>query len=284
MYVVAGVTGHTGAVVANTLLDQGQKVRVIVRSAQKGAPFAARGAEVAVASLDDVAATTRALAGASGAYLLIPPDVTSEEVVARGRRLVDAMTAAVKAAAVPHVVFLSSIGAQHQKGTGPIVQVHYAEQQLAAVTKATFLRAGYFFENLLGLVPAIKGQGVLPVFFDPTIPFPMLGTVDIGRAAVAALLDPPGQTRVLELAGPAERTLTDAANAFGKVLGKPVHAFRVPDEGVVPALRQAGMSQNLSELYLEMNQALGSGLFVFDGHKQVRGTTTLETFVSQALS
>jgi len=89
---------------------------------------------------------------------------------------------------------------------------------------------------------------------------------------------------VLELAGPAERTLTDAANAFGKVLGKPVHAFRVPDEGVVPALRQAGMSQNLSELYLEMNQALGSGLFVFDGHKQVRGTTTLETFVSQALS
>jgi len=48
MFVIAGVTGNTGGVVAKTLLDEGQKVRVIVRSADKAAAYKARGAEVFV--------------------------------------------------------------------------------------------------------------------------------------------------------------------------------------------------------------------------------------------
>ena len=37
MFVVLGVTGHTGAVVAETLLARKQPVRVVVRSTDKGA-------------------------------------------------------------------------------------------------------------------------------------------------------------------------------------------------------------------------------------------------------
>jgi uncharacterized protein YbjT (DUF2867 family) len=36
MFVVLGSTGHTGAVVAETLLARKQSVRVVVRSADKG--------------------------------------------------------------------------------------------------------------------------------------------------------------------------------------------------------------------------------------------------------
>lgn len=46
MYVVTGVTGNTGSVVAKALLDAGKQVRVVVRDAAKGKPFADRGAEV----------------------------------------------------------------------------------------------------------------------------------------------------------------------------------------------------------------------------------------------
>ncbi|MEO1568758.1 MAG: NAD(P)H-binding protein, partial [Pseudomonadota bacterium] len=49
MFVISGATGKTGSVVAQTLLDQGQAVRVIVRSEEKGTPWKAKGAEVAVA-------------------------------------------------------------------------------------------------------------------------------------------------------------------------------------------------------------------------------------------
>src|SRR4051794_38230603 len=74
MYVIAGATGHTGRVVANTLLAEKQPVRVIVRDSAQGAEWKQRGAEVAVAALDDAAAVAQALRGADAAYLLVPPN------------------------------------------------------------------------------------------------------------------------------------------------------------------------------------------------------------------
>jgi uncharacterized protein YbjT (DUF2867 family) len=72
MFVVAGVTGNTGKVVAETLLAQKKPVRVLVRDEAKGAEWKRRGAEVVVAELDDAAALDRAFAGATGAYFLLP--------------------------------------------------------------------------------------------------------------------------------------------------------------------------------------------------------------------
>ncbi|MDH4237242.1 MAG: NAD(P)H-binding protein, partial [Nitrospira sp.] len=66
MFVVVGATGHTGSVVVEALLHKKQYVRVVVRSADKGAPWKAKGADVAVASLDDVAALANAFEGAVG--------------------------------------------------------------------------------------------------------------------------------------------------------------------------------------------------------------------------
>ncbi len=53
MYVITGVSGHTGSVVASSLLKQGKPVRVIVRAEEKRKSWKAQGAEVALASLDD---------------------------------------------------------------------------------------------------------------------------------------------------------------------------------------------------------------------------------------
>src|SRR3954468_5695495 len=113
MYVIAGVSGNTGSIVASTLLDQGKKVRVIVRDAKKGEPWKARGAEVAVATVDDEAALTKALEGATGAYLLSPPDLGAKDFIAERRKTVDTLARAITSSKVQHVVFLSSVGAQH---------------------------------------------------------------------------------------------------------------------------------------------------------------------------
>src|SRR5690242_5498306 len=78
MFVIAGVTGHVGSVVASTLLDGGRKVRVIVRDQKKGQAWQRRGAEVAVADLADAAALEQALAGAEGVFALVPPDFVND--------------------------------------------------------------------------------------------------------------------------------------------------------------------------------------------------------------
>src|SRR5262245_22567326 len=72
MFVVAGVTGHVGSVVAERLLAKGQKVKVIVRDAAKGAAWSKKGAEVAAGTLEDTAFLTGALRGASGFFALLP--------------------------------------------------------------------------------------------------------------------------------------------------------------------------------------------------------------------
>src|SRR4051794_10748643 len=160
MYVILGATGHTGSVVAETLLAQKQPVRVVVRSAEKGAAWKARGAEVAVAAVEDTAALATAFRGATGVYALVPPDLTAPDVLGRGRRIVDAIAGAIEASKVPHVVFLSSIGAHLSEGTGVVLTVHYGEQRLAATGAAlTSIRAGYFLENFGALIPVAAQNG-----------------------------------------------------------------------------------------------------------------------------
>jgi uncharacterized protein YbjT (DUF2867 family) len=286
MYVITGVTGNTGGVVARTLLDAGQKVRVVVRSPEKGAAWRAAGAEVAVASLEDPIALAQAFEGAVGAYLLIPPDATHPAVLARGRRITEVFVEALTRTPVPHVVLLSSIGAQLPDGTGPIRALAYAEPRLRSLpgVKLTALRAAYFMENFgSGLVPA-KTQGVLPALFDPSRVIEMVSTVDIGRVAALALREPPATHQVIELAGPTPYSTDDAARALAARLGREVTPHRVPNAAIVATLTGFGMSTDVAELYREMCAALDQDALTFEGgHRLVRGQVTLAERLGQLL-
>jgi len=96
MFVVIGATGNTGSAVADTLLSRKQSVRIVVRSADKGAAWKAKGAEIAVASLDDVSALTKVLEGAKGLYLLVPPNYGAQDWLADQRARMDRAADAVK--------------------------------------------------------------------------------------------------------------------------------------------------------------------------------------------
>jgi len=205
MYVVAGVTGHTGKVVAETLLARGEKVRAIVRDAKQGEAWKQKGAEVVVAQLNDTAAMARALTGAEGAYLLVPPRYDADDMLAVQRPLVDALAEAVRRSGVPHVVLLSSLGGELSDDTGPIRGLHYAERTLSAATRnITLLRAGYFIENFATVLPATQA-GVLPTFLTPDRALPMAATADIGVAT--ADLFP--RVSLVGLIGFASNRLTD---------------------------------------------------------------------------
>jgi uncharacterized protein YbjT (DUF2867 family) len=284
MYLIAGVSGKTGAAAATALLEKGQPVRVLVRSEDKGRSWRDKGAEVAVASLDDAAALTRAMTGVKGAYLLVPPDLAATDFMGRGRHFLGAMSEALGTARVPHVVFLSSIGAQLAKGTGPVVILHEGEKRLAGLraTRATFIRAAYFMENIGSMVSVARGQGVLPCLFDPSHRIAMIATADIGRSAAQALLEPPGHNEVIELEALQDSSYADAARILARLLGRPVEAVRVPHEGVVPALLQAGFSEHMAGLFQEMAHALDTGTMSFNNGdaRHVRGPTTLENVLA----
>lgn len=279
MYVVAGVSGNTGKVAAETLLQSGKQVRVLVRDAKKGEPWRAKGAEVAVADVGDLASLTRALEGAEGAYLLLPPNHAAADVLADNAARTKIIGQAVAASGVPHVVFLSSIAAHQPDGTGPIRGVRHAEielPKLAPKAKFTWVRAAYFIENVGSVVGVAKADGVLPSMFDPAKRIPMVATRDIGRVAANALIEGAraGRDAIIELDGPREVSFDDLAGELSTLLGKRVATVRVPREGVKGALVGAGLPEDVARLYDEMTAGIDSGRVVFEGKgaRVVHGT------------
>lgn len=276
MFAIAGVTGHTGAAAAEALLAQGQKVRVIVRSAEKGEPWKKRGADVAVADLGDVKAMTTALTGVKGVYLLSPPNFAAKDFIADRKALAGKLAEAVRAAKVPNVVFLSSVAAHVPAGTGPIVTAHNAEQLFRGLAPSvTFVRAAYFLENWGSVIGLAKAQGILPNYGPVDVKFSQVCARDIGAAVASALLKPADGTKVVELAGREDWSVQDVAAALSSLLGKPVQAVAAPVETAHDGLKQAGVPEPMASLYAEMYAGLSKGLVRWETSHQTRGTTAL---------
>ncbi|HXU70847.1 MAG TPA: NmrA family NAD(P)-binding protein [Polyangia bacterium] len=281
MYVIAGATGHTGSVVASTLLAQGHKVRVIVRDEKKGAAWKDKGAEVALARLENAAELTAALRGADGVYALVPPDFAADDPLAAQTGVAEAWGKAVAAAKPRHVVYLSSIGAELDGGNGPILVAHRAEERLRATgVKVTALRAAYFMENWGGVVHPVRSDGVLPSMITPGRAVPMVATADIGRVAAELLVAGERAPALVELAGPREYSPEDVAAAFAGALDRKVDVVPVPAEGIEPALAQAGFKPKLAALFREMNGAFNAGKLHWSGTPR-RGTVAIDEVVRQ---
>jgi uncharacterized protein YbjT (DUF2867 family) len=280
MFVVMGATGNTGKVVAETLLTQKKAVRVVLRDAVKAEAWKIRGAEVAIADVENGAALERAFKGAAGAYLLLPPSFSSSTVRVDNDRRAKTIAAAVEAAGVAHIVMLSSVGAQQPDGTGPILSIHDAEATFSRIRAAvTFLRAAYFMENWGGSLYAV-GQGVLPTFLLADKAIPMVATRDIGLTAARLLAEGGTGKRVIELAGPREYTPRDVAAALGRIVGKPIVAQQEPEEAMPAALMGAGMNSEWARLFQELTHGVNTGRVTWEGgHPLWRGEADVESIL-----
>ncbi|CUS32490.1 NmrA family NAD(P)-binding protein [Candidatus Nitrospira nitrificans] len=277
MFVVLGATGNTGSAVVETLLNNKQPVRVIVRSIEKGARWKTKGAEVAVASLDDVSALTKAFEGANGVYLLVPPNYGAEAWLADQRQRMDRAAETVQKSGVEHVVFLSSVGGHLHGGTGPIRAASYGEQTLGCIAKRlTILRPCYFMDNWAPVIGAAKTQGILPTFIAPQAKIPMISTKDIGRIGAERLMSGGRGKQIVEMAGPEEYSPDQAASALSQILGKTVTAQHAPLSAVVPTFKSFGFSDEAANLFEEMYSAFSKGTIGYEHpDKLARGTVTL---------
>jgi uncharacterized protein YbjT (DUF2867 family) len=263
MYVILGATGNTGKIVAETLLDSGQKVRVVGRSKDRLEGFTVLGADVFEANVADSAALTTAFTGARAVYALVPPNMASPDYRAEQDAASASIAKALEAAGVTHVVALSSFGADKADKTGPVAGLHVMEERFSQVPKlnALFLRAGYFMENLLAQPGIIKSFGMMAGPVNADLPLPMIATYDIATAAADALtkLDFTGhQTR--ELLGQRDLTYSQAAKIVGAAIGIPNLAYvQLPTDQIIQAMTQMGISKNMATLICEMSDALNSG-------------------------
>ena len=260
MYVILGASGHTGSIIADSLLLKGAKVRVMGRDAERLQRFVRKGAEAFTADVSDAAALTKAFSGARAAYLMLPPLSSREDQ----ERESDAIAKAVKESGLRYAVHLSSFGGHVPEGTGPVAGLHSSEKKLNAISGLTVLhlRPALFMENNLAAIGMIHAMGMVGNALLPDLKLPMIATRDVGDYAARRLLalDFSGkQTR--ELLGERDLSMTEAAAVIGHGIGKPDLRYeQFPYDRVQQVLTQMGIPPKTAALYIELYKAINAGV------------------------
>ncbi len=277
MYAIVGATGHIGSTIADILLTRGEKIRVISRSADRLKPLVKRGAEAFAGDAAEPAFLTQAFKGAKAVFTLIPPNLTAKDFLAYADKVGKSIARSVTDAKVKYVVNLSSIGADLPEGTGPIVGLHRHEERLNKIPglNVVHLRAAFFMENLLMNIDLIRTKGIAGSAARGDIAFPMIATKDIAAVAADLLVNRGFKgSSVRYLLGQRNVSHSEAIAVIGSRVGKPDLAYvQFPYDEAEKGLKAAGLSPDMSRLYIEMTRAFNEGLVKTGLERTAENTT-----------
>lgn len=250
---VAGATGNTGSGVAAALLEQGRRVRALVRDAGKASGLAERGAEVAVVDLDRPETLgAELLNGVSEVYFVT---WNGPSALQQSRNLLETI---VGSGARPHVVRLSGYGTPQSR---IISELAACEADLkASGLPWTILKPTFFMQNATMAARTVQEQGA--VYFDwGAGKAGMIDVRDVVDCAVAVLAGEPGAVagETFVLTGPASIGFADVAAALTRATGRTVEYVPVPHEAAVQAMVAMGVPEWIAEGYAELGAGFEQG-------------------------
>lgn len=282
MILVMGATGHIGSKITTHLLANKLPVRCVARHFPDKSAFPE--AEFAEGDANSVSFLTDAMRGCSAVFTLIPPNLSAPEVRYYQNKFGEVIAEAIEEAGVKKVVNLSSVGADLESGTGPVLGLHDQEQRLNEITHADIvhLRPTYFMENLLGAIPGIlatnKYFGTIPA----DIPMPMIATSDIAARAAFLLMSPKFTSRKEEyLLGERDVSFAEIVRVLGQAIKKPdLEYVEISDEEMRKHLMMAGMSGDWADSFNELAASFTDGTIAGTLQRNRLNTTTtsLEDF------
>lgn len=222
--IVTGATGKTGSAVVSELLKAGYRVRAMVhREDIRSARLQASGAEIAVASMNDIERVADALKDVQRAYFCPPFD----PYMIQG-----AVTFAVaaKEARLEHIVGLTQWLASPSHPS-LMTRQHWLVDRLFSMTPSvghTIINPGFFADDYLTTIGSAVHLGVFPWVFGNSRNAPP-SNEDIARVAVAALIDPARHVgKRYRPTGPELLGAEDMAKAIGRAVGRSVRVLSTP--------------------------------------------------------
>lgn len=284
-YIITGSIGHISKPITQALVNAGHDVTVITSKQENIAAIEALGAKAAVGSVEDVDFLKQAFSGADAVYTMVPPNFGATEwkkwIGSIGKNYADA----IKANSIKYVVNLSSVGAHLNDGVGPVSGLHLAEEALNTLTDVNIkhLRPTYFYHNLLSNIGLIKHAGIIGSNFNVTgNKFGLVDTEDIAAVAIEELLQLNFTGHTVRYIASDEVSTSAIASEIGKAIGKQDLAW-VPftNEQAYDGMKQAGLSEDITKNFVEMGEAINTGIMYEDywkNHPATLGKTKLADF------
>lgn len=287
MITILGATGNVGSKIADNLVKKGETVRLVARSRAQLRSMVTKQAQALAGDILDTEFLVKAFSGADAVFTLIPPHLKADNFITYANKAGESIARALEIAKTEYVVNLSSIGAELEQGTGPIVGLHNQEERLNRIKGLNVLhiRSAYFMENLLANIDLIKSRGITGSAIRGDLAFPMIATKDVAAVAADRLSkrDFHGST-VQELFGNRNTSMIEATSIIGRKIGKPDLAYVMfPYEEAEKGMISAGLSSDMSRLYVEMSRAFNEGRVTGIAQRPLTGVvhTTLEQFCDE---
>ena len=284
-YIITGSLGNISKPVTQALVNAGHDVTVITSKQDNASAIEALGAKPAVGSVEDIDFLKKTFSGADAVYTMVPPNFGAAQwkkwIGSIGKNYADA----IKATDVKYVVNLSSMGAHLNDGVGPVSGLHLAEEALNTLTGVNIkhLRPAYFYQNLFSNIGLIKNAGIVGSNFNVTDnKFGLVDPSDIAAVVIEALLQLNFTGYSVHYVVSDEVSTNAIANEIGRAIGKPDLAWiSFTNEQAFDGMKQAGLSEEVAKNYVEMGEAVNTGIMYEDywkNHPSTLGKTKLADF------
>ena len=252
----AGGVGSTARTATSILLEQGHRVRALVRNLDaRSDTLRDMGAEVVAADMLDIIALRAAMQGCSVLYFTMSISPTYLEVATN-------VAVTAKSLGVRAFVNLSQMTVSEMSETETTSSPEQKQEWLAVQMlrwsglPVVYLRPTAFFDGMF-LVQGAKG-----IRDDDVIQLPfadgktaLIAGADVGAAAAAVLAKPePHIGKIYNLTGLRSVTMTQYAQDFSDALGRRIRYVNVPPQVWEAKLREAHLPAHLIAHLVTMGQ------------------------------
>ncbi len=293
---IVGATGTLGRQVARRAIDEGYKVRCLVRSAKKAAFLKEWGAELVPGDLCYPQSLATALEGVTAvidASTSRPTDSLSIKEVDWDGKV--ALIQAAQAAGVQRFIFFSILDADKYPEV-PLMEIKRCTELFLAESglNYTILRLAGFMQGLIGQygIPILEGQ---PVWVTGgSSPIAYMDTQDIAKFAIRALSVPETEKQAFPVVGTRAWSAPEIISLCERLSGKDAKITRMPLNllrGVRNITRFFQWGWNVADR-LAFTEVLASGKSLNASMDEVykvfgldqQETTTLESYLQEYFS
>jgi uncharacterized protein YbjT (DUF2867 family) len=252
----AGGVGSTARTAITILLEQGHRVRAMVRTLDARADkLRELGAEIVVADMLDIVALRAAMEGCAVVYFTM--SVSPHYLEAAANVVATAKSLGVKALVTLSQMTVSQMSERETTDSPQQKQHWLAEQMLRwSGLPVVCLRPTAFFDGLFLLQSAksIRDDNVIRLPFADGKTSP-IAAADVGIAAAKVLANPePHIGKVYELTGPQSLTMVELAQEFSDALGRSIQYVNVPPHFWEARLRELQQPAHLVAHLVAMAQ------------------------------
>ncbi|MEH1883518.1 SDR family oxidoreductase [Nostoc sp.] len=293
---IVGATGTLGRQVARRAIDEGYKVRCLVRSSKKAAFLKEWGAELVPGNLRYPDTLAEALVGVTqviDASTSRPTDSLSIKQVDWEGKV--ALIQAAIAAGVERFIFFSILDADKYPEV-PLMEIKRCTELFLAESglNYTILRLAGFMQGLIGQygIPILEAQ---PVWVTGnSSPIAYMDTQDIAKFAIRALSVPETENQAFPVVGTRAWSAEEIINLCERLSGKDARVTRMPINllrAVRGLMRSFQWGWNVADR-LAFTEVLASGKQLNASMDEVytvfgldpQQTTTLESYLQEYFS